>query len=233
MNGTVRVNPIGIEVLDDPAADPRLVQRMLADLQRSNRWLGGTATLRRGLAQLLDSGNGNRVLTLLDIGAGAGDLAHATVAWGQRRGITIRPLAIERHRTAALLAGHAGIDTVFGCATALPFHCGGVDIVLMAQLLHHFDDDTAIAILREAHRVARLGVIVTDLRPAPGAAFGFRLAATLLGLHRVTIADGVTSLARGRPAAALADLARRAGAQQPTAHDGRMARVVVVWHKDH
>lgn len=249
-------SPIGIETLDDPAADPAVVSRMLGDIARANRWFGGVTTVERGLRFLLAPGDRGSTVTLLDVGTGAGDLPTAAVRWGARREIRIVPLGAERHRAAARLANEVGVATVVACGTRLPFGqrdtrgargeereaavqrpspfapraSRPVDVVLLSQLLHHFDDDTAIQLLAEAHRVARRGVIVTDLRPSRSAAALFRAAGRVLRFDRETITDGVTSLARGRDAATTARLARRAGAGTVHARDLPMARVLVAWH---
>ena len=69
--------PIGHELLDDPAADPRLVHRSLTNIVRANRLFGGRAAVRFGLARLLRAVPPGASLTLFDIGTGAGDLAAA------------------------------------------------------------------------------------------------------------------------------------------------------------
>lgn len=229
---TAPVRAAGVELLDDPAADPALVARVLTDLIRANRWLGGVAAMRHGLTALFDRRDTGGHFTLLDVGTGAGDLPRAATRWAARRGITLHTVGLERLRAAARCNASRGGSTLLACGTALPFADAGIDIVSIAQLLHHFDDDTVVRMLAEAHRVAARGVVITDLWPTPGAAAGFRLAGRALGLHQVTIDDGVTSLARGRRTAALAALAVRAGAVAPRATSRPPARVIVSWRTD-
>ena len=66
--------PLGVELLDDPGADPAVVRSSLRHIARSNRWLGGRAALRFGLAMALDSARPGADFSLLDVGTGAGDL---------------------------------------------------------------------------------------------------------------------------------------------------------------
>ena len=233
MRAAVIASPIGVEALDDPTAEPGLVRRMLSDLRRSNRWLGGLAAARRGIRLLLDDADRGRTLRLLDIGAGAGDVTRDAVRFAARQQVALQPLALERHRAAAAMANQAGIGTVFGCGTALPFADDSIDIVLIAQLLHHFADDTAVQVLREAHRVASRGVVITDLHPSRLSAIGYRLVGPLLFLHPVTIADGVTSLARGRSAGELMAMAHSAGELAPVGMHLPFSRVLVAWRKSH
>lgn len=229
MAAPLSLSAVGVEALDDPGADPVLVRRMLRDIARSNRWLGGGRAARHGLAQLLAPADRGTTLTLLDIGTGAGDLPHALTRWAARRGVTLRGLGVERLPAAAALAHAGGLPTILACGGTLPLADGSVDIVLASQLAHHLDADGTIALCREAARVARRGVILADLRPSSLGAIGYRLAGPLLGCHPVTVRDGVLSLARGRDAASLAALATQAGARDVLATSLPCARVVIAW----
>src|SRR5690606_29884860 len=111
---------------------------------------------------------------LLDVGTGAGDLPLVARRWAERRGLGMPSVGIERHRAAARLAHEHGVPCIVACGSALPFRAA-IDIVLISQLLHHFDDAATITLIREAASVARHGVILTDLRPMRGATPGFRL----------------------------------------------------------
>jgi hypothetical protein len=85
-----------------------------------------------------------------------------------------------------------------------------------------------VTLFRECSRVARRGVVIADLRPSRLAAMGFRVGGRLLGFDRVTIEDGVTSLARGFTPAALATLVKRVG-YQGTVAPRAGARIVAAW----
>ncbi|HWB42077.1 MAG TPA: hypothetical protein VG500_12495, partial [Gemmatimonadales bacterium] len=64
----LRITPLGVELLDDPAADPATVVRSLGNVARANRWFGGAAAVRHGLGRLLRGVPRERPLTLLDLG---------------------------------------------------------------------------------------------------------------------------------------------------------------------
>jgi len=72
-----------------------------------------------------------------------------------------------------------------------------VDIGMCSQTLHHFDDAHATSVLRELDRVARVRVIIADLRRSWLAAAGLWLASFPLGFHPVSRHDGVVSIMRG------------------------------------
>ncbi len=229
MPSALTTSSIGREILDDPTAHPGHVRRMLTDIARSNRLFGGVRSLHLGLSRLLPFGGGGAITTLLDVGTGAGDLPRAAARWGTRHRRPIHALGLERHAAAAQLATELGTATVVGCGGALPLADRTVDLVLLSQLLHHLDDASTVTLLAEAGRVARVGVIVLDLRPSRLAATAFRMVGPLLRFDPDTTSDGIVSLARGRTAPELAALARQAGARSPRAEHLAMARVVMTW----
>jgi SAM-dependent methyltransferase len=200
---------------------------MLREIATANRLFGGRRTAWHGLLRFLDGDTTSR--SLLDIGTGAGDLPRDLARRAARRGIALRTLGLERIPAAAELAHAHGLPTMLACGGTLPLADRSVDVVLLSQLVHHLDDPSAVALLREATRVARQGVIVADLRPSRASALAFRAAGTLLGFHRVTIEDGIVSLRRGRNAEALVPLALAAGGRAVQGTDLPLARVLVTW----
>ena len=80
------LSPVGTELLDDPAADPAAVAESLRNIARSNRWFGGAAAVRHGLARALAGVPAGSTLTLADLGTGLGGRAPGGGGWGARRG---------------------------------------------------------------------------------------------------------------------------------------------------
>jgi SAM-dependent methyltransferase len=207
------LTPLGDELLDHPDADPATVEASLHHIARSNRWFGGWWAVRRGLGRLLAGVPQGTALTLLDVGTGAADLPLAAVAWARRRGITLLPLGLERHRTAARLARSSGVVTMLACAGALPVRRRSVDLVIASQLVHHLSPGAIVEFLREANQLARHGVLVADLRRSSVAMAGFWVGARLFRFDRATRADGMTSVRRGFLPGEFTTLLERAGLQ--------------------
>jgi ubiquinone/menaquinone biosynthesis C-methylase UbiE len=114
-------------------------------------------------------------------------------------------------------------------ARALPFACRSVDIVMCSQLLHHFDEADAIALLREMNRVARHRVIVSDLRRSWLAAAGIWLASFPLHFHPYSRHDGAISVLRGFTRGELRDLIHAAVRRTPEVHDRLGFRTTAAW----
>ena len=202
--------PLGDELLDHPDADPAVVRESLHHIARANWWFGGWWAVRRGLRTLL-AGSPRTTLTVLDIGCGSADLLCRAVRWANRRGIRLVPLGLERHRAAAALAQRAAVPTLLAAAPDLPFRDRSVDLVIASQLLHHFSPSAIRDVCRAADRVARVGVVVADLRRSRLAAAGFWIGSRVLGFDQATRLDGITSVQRGFTAAGLRRLLADAG----------------------
>lgn len=218
----------GVEHLDAPGVDPRLVARSLRDVARANTLFGGTRAVLRELGRVLPTVAGTSEASLLDVGTGAGDIAAAAARAAARRGIRLRTIGVDivaltgegRPRTDAVVQGNA---------VALPFGTASVDLVVCSQLLHHFADDHAHALLRELDRVARHRVIVSDLRRHRVAAAGIWFASFALRFHPVSRHDGVMSVLRGFTREELEGLVRGAVGVSPDVRGHLGFRVTASW----
>lgn len=229
MSNTLATSTVGEEVLDDPGADPRIVEATLRNIARSNRWFGGRSAVRFGLARALDAEEPGP-LTLVDVGTGAGDLARDAEAWGSSRGFRIRGLGLDRSHPAARMARDYGVTSLVGCAGTLPFRDRSVDLMLVSQVIHHLTRPAAVQLLQESGRVARRAVIVCDLKRAVLAQAGFWIGSRVLFFDPATRADGITSVRRGYSARELEELMQAAGMPSPVwTRPGY--RLVGVWRR--
>lgn len=191
-------SPLGTEALDEAAkCAPDVARATLMDLTVSNTLLGGSRAAAFGLDRVLDATAFPHPLTLLDLGAGSGDVATYLVRHAARRDVTLVPIALDLHREAVRRCRRARHAAAIADLAQLPLEPRSVDIVLASQILHHFSRDAAAEIVRAMDRMARVGVIVADVRRHPLAMAGFWTAAHLLGFHPVTRHDGVLSVRRG------------------------------------
>ena len=217
---------IGIEVLDDPGADPRLVRAELTDLILLNRWFGGTRAVIGALLPLLPPRGGS--CTLLDVGTGSGDIPRAVARAASARGVTVTAIGLDRSPLAARVAVTTGLPTVVSDGGSLPLASRSVDFVIASQVLHHLEPDVATRWIRELDRVARRAVVIADLRRTRIAMAAVWLVSFPLGLHPATRRDAVLSLRRGYTDRELEALIGEAGVSaRVTRHP--IARLVAVW----
>ena len=221
----------GFEFLDSPDIDPRIVRRSLADVARANALFGG---MNAALDELMDVlSQVPRDATLLDVGTGLGDIPCRAREEARRSGIELTTIGLDSALELAA-ASQCSIDfAVCADALRLPFADNSIDIVMCSQVLHHFAGRQASELLREMDRVARVRVIVSDIRRSWIAAAGLWLVSFPLRFHAVSRHDGVVSVLRGFTPTELADTVYEAIARRPVAHRRRVFRVTTSWAPVH
>jgi SAM-dependent methyltransferase len=211
-----------LEVLDRPTP-PAERAASLRDVERLNAWFGGDALTLLHVQRAVRRLPRDRIVRILDVGAGAGGLALRLARWARRRGRPIRVLAVDWDGDTARMAGRATatfpeISIMRADALALPVRAGGVDLVVSSLTLHHLTADTATAALAEMTRAARLGFIVNDLwRSRLGVALVW-LVTRLLGCHWISRHDGPLSVRRSYSPAEIRALAANAGVERVAVH---------------
>ena len=217
----------GVEILDSPDVDPRLVTRSLADVARANALFGGVSSAVAELMTVLS--NSPEVTTLLDVGTGLGDIPRRARELARRKGVELTTIGLDWAVELARASRPALDFSVCADALRLPFADHSIDVVMCSQVLHHFSGGDAGVLLREMNRVARVRVIVSDLRRSWIAAAGLWLASFPLRFHAVSRHDGVVSVLRGFTPDELADTVHEAIALRPVAHRRRGFRVTTSW----
>jgi ubiquinone/menaquinone biosynthesis C-methylase UbiE len=222
----LRTRSAAHELLDAEQLDPRELALNLREMARLNRLPGGTGDSARAVDRLLGD---QTEATVLDLGTGSGDFVRRL-----RRRRHVEMIAVDlRPEILAIaarnLAGISNVTLLEADARTLPLADGEVDVAHASLLLHHFDPDEAIAALAEMRRVARLGVVINDLRRGP---LSFVMtAAAVLALSRgaYTRHDGVLSARRAYTLAELDTLAAKAGLRRASRSARFWPRVTTVY----
>ncbi len=238
----------GTEILDDPSQDSTLALRSLRDVALANRLFGGRRAvvrelrglMRRGLADRARADRATRqhtptsqiAITLLDVGTGLGDIPLAALNEAGEFGLQMATIGFEISLPIAQTAAASCTHAVVGDAIRLPFADASIDIVTCSQVLHHFDGHAAEALLRECNRVARMGVVLSDLRRSWLAVVGLWCASFLLGFHSVSRHDGVVSILRGYTSQELRRLVRRVTGTRVIVRRRFAWRVTATWIPD-
>src|ERR1700758_1047789 len=125
------------ELLDDDLGSPAEIESSLADLRHINDWFGGTRTTAVLLERVTDE-SGSAKLSMLEVGAGAGDLPAAARRIFSRDGRELTVTLLDR------MWSHLprnGIPSIAGDAMALPFRDGAFDVVSSSLFAHHLEPD--------------------------------------------------------------------------------------------
>lgn len=199
-----------IDSYDLPIVD---FEQSFSDIRRINRFLGGTAVVRRELEALVVS---DQTVTMLDLGTGTADIPLAMIRRTRSHGGRIQAVALDANPTIIQIAkreanGDPDLKLMVGNAVQLPFADGSFDFVTCSLTFHHFSDSVAVSTLREMHRVARHALIVNDLQRGYLPACLIWLLTRLARMHSLTRHDGPLSVMRSRTLAEYRDLGARAG----------------------
>ena len=217
----------GVELLDLPGNDPEVVTRSLADVARANALFGGVSSAIDELKPTLR--DLPRSATLLDVGTGLGDIPCRAKTLAAQSGVELTTVGLDSALELARASRRTVGLTVCGDALHLPFADRSIDIVMCSQVLHHFDSTDAMTLLREMDRVARVRVVVSDLRRSWIAAAGLWLVSFPLRFHAISRHDGVVSVLRGFTREELADTVINAVALKPVVRQRRGFRITASW----
>lgn len=183
------------EQMDDPALDPAVYDRVLADLARVNAW---TLAARPTLTFLKRAARGLPAFRLLDVGFGHGDMLRRIARWARRRGFAVDLVGVDLNEKSAIVARAATPVTMpveyrTGDYAAQP---GPFDFVVSSLVAHHMTDEQLDAFIRFMERNATHGWLINDLHRHLFAYLGFPWLARLIGAHRIVREDGQLSIAR-------------------------------------
>lgn len=202
------------ELLDEPQIDEGELEQCLGDLERINRFLGGSNPVLRQLWRMLPKSAAP--FTVLDIGTGGADIPRAIVDRARQEGRQVQVSAIDNNPTTVAIAkrlcrDYPEIILETADARVLGREDQTYDFVISSLTFHHFDDQLAADLLRDMARKAKLGVIVSDLRRGYLPALLIAIVTRLALMGRLTRHDASLSVLRSRTASEYRKLATAAG----------------------
>jgi SAM-dependent methyltransferase len=203
-----------LEHLDIGDYTPAEYEGCIVELQRVNRWLGDESALRDSLLKEIERA-GLRSFSVLDVGAGSGELLRVAAKWAretERRASFVGLELNERSATAILEESRAfpEISSVRSDAFRLPFCEGEFDYAICSLFTHHFRDERVVDLLREMSRVAGRGIFVIDLHRDPVAYYFYTTIGRLFLHNRLIREDGALSILRSFKPEELENLGHRA-----------------------
>jgi len=200
------------EQMDDPAADPDMLDKTYARFRLVNAVVSGErAVYRQWVRPRLSAGWGTR---LLDVGTGSADLPRRLLRWARADRLRLEVTAIDPDPRAIAWASEQppvpGLTLRRAMSGDLADAGERFDIVVSNHVLHHLDGREIGALLADSERLLRPGGIAVhgDIERTRLGYLGFALgtlpfAGNLLeGTYIRT--DGLTSIRRSHTAAELA-----------------------------
>ncbi len=187
----------------------------LVELRRVNRFMGDALALRHSLLAEIDRLGLNQ-FSVLDVGAGSGELLRVVADWSRKSGKTNELVGLELNpRSAESILEESReipeIRAVRANALRLPFEDSSFDFVISSLFTHHLTDEDVVTVLREMGRVARRRMFVIDLHRHPVAYYLYTTVGRLVLYNRLLREDGALSILRSFRPDELGELAKQAG----------------------
>ena len=203
------------ENLDKGSYTPAEYEGCLVELRRVNEWLGDANALRDSLLREI-ARRDLKSFSLLDVGAGSGELLRVAARWARDTNRTAFLTGVELNARSAKAimeesADLSEISAVRANGFALPFPDQTFDYVFQSLTLHHFDDAGAVKLIQEMARVSRCGIFVIDLHRNPVAYFFYTTIGRLFLHNRLLREDGALSILKSFTPEEMEKIGRRTG----------------------
>jgi len=205
----------GLEHIDTGDYTAEEYEDCIGELQLVNRWMGDAHSLRTTLFREVE-GQSLRSFSVLDVGAGSGELLRVAAVWARETKRQFRGVGLELNERSAESINEESeqfeeISGVRGDALKLPFADSQFDYVICSLFTHHFVDEQVVRIFSEMSRVARRRIFVIDLHRHPIAYLLYTTLGKLVLHNRLLRHDGALSILRSFKSDELLELAQRAG----------------------
>lgn len=226
-----------LENLDKGSYTADEYEHCIVELQRVNQWLGDARALRNSLLKDIEA-EGLQSFSVLDVGAGSGELLRETAKWATETKRTTRLVGLELNARSAKAIREESykfsqIDGLRGDAFRLPFQNDQFEYVICSLFTHHFRDAQVVEVLREMARVARRRIFVIDLHRNAVAYFFYTTVARLFLRNRIIREDGALSILRSFKPEELENLGRQAGLRGVTVAKHFPSRLVLSAEPNH
>jgi ubiquinone/menaquinone biosynthesis C-methylase UbiE len=205
------------ELLDQGAGTLDDVRVNLDEMWRLGAMLGGLRGLTAHLLPMIEKAwDTDEPVTVADLGTGGGRLPVYLAKWAWRNGLDLRVFGLDLSARNLSIAQEntdtrREIQLLRGDVLALPFAADTVDVFTSSLFLHHIAPDTLARLLRNAYRIARRGIVMSDITRGVLPLAAFRLVQPVFARHELTRRDGITSIRRAYTPDELLHIAREAG----------------------
>ena len=184
------------EWMDDDSQSAAAFAAALTDLARVNRLTLAYRPTLRWLDEVVRR-TGARSLSVLDVGAGGGDMLRRIAAWGEHRGVAVALTGLDRSGWAEPAARAAGTAAdwitadLFDLEPAQTF-----DVVICSLFAHHLRDPDLVGFLRWLDTRAQRGWMISDIHRHPVPWLAIWAAVRLLRMDPMVVHDSTVSIAR-------------------------------------
>lgn len=200
MSKGLRFRASAAELMDDFSIGGSELREALRQLRLLNRIFVAAAPTLHGVKQLWEKADRPRSLSILDIGAGSGDVNRELLSWADEQGIQLAIRLVDLTEEACeearlFFQNEPRVQVRQGNLFALPE--GSADIVTGTQFLHHFDEEELPVAVASMLKASRLGIVINDIHRHWIAWAAVWLTTRMISSNRYILNDGPLSVAKG------------------------------------
>ena len=208
-------DPAIMEMMDRSQQVSKELQTDLENLEKLNRYFGSHLLVRYFLRRWLRRG---KLVRLLDLCTGFGDIPRFIVDWCRHNAIPIEITAVDlQQATLELAKERSGSypEITYVAGNVLDFEPSSpVDFVFCSLALHHFSDEEAGTLIRQTGLMTRGNILFSDLERTDLGMIGVYVLTALVFREPMTRFDGRLSMHRAFSFEEMRRLARAAGWSQ-------------------
>lgn len=190
-----------LEIMDDFSLEGDDLKKTLGQIASINKWLGGNAVVLKGLKKMVARHPKDKILTILDLGCGNGDMLRKVAEYLSKNNFTYRLIGIDANKNTIVHAEELSRDyphIVFFQKNILDDNWDdfGYDLAIATLFYHHFSEEQIVKSVNHQIKNATLGVLINDLH-RHWLAYGlFKLIVAWIQNPMIK-QDGLTSIRRG------------------------------------
>lgn len=186
--------------MDDFSTGGLELREALSHLRVLNRIFGASAPTFHGVRKLWEEAGRPDSFTILDIGAGSGDVNGQILKWADLNGIDLRITLVDITEEACEEARHYFRDepriqvlrsNLFDLQEQF------ADVVTGTQFVHHFAENELNQVIHKMLHVSRLGVVINDIHRHWIPWVAVWITVRLISSNRYIHHDGPLSVAKG------------------------------------
>ncbi|USB31685.1 methyltransferase domain-containing protein [Paenibacillus sp. YPG26] len=188
------------ELMDDFSMGGEELSEALQHLRRLNTIFPAAGPVLHGVEKLWILKGRPASLSILDVGAGSGDINSKLLKWAAQRGISMHITLVDMTKEACdearrLFQKEPRVEVWQGNVKELAE--GSADIVTGSQFLHHFDGDELIDMVFHMLKASKYGVVINDIHRHRVSYTAVWLMTRMISRNRYIRHDGPLSVAKG------------------------------------
>lgn len=188
------------ELMDDFTMEGEILRDALDKIASINKLLGGNSVTLEGVQKLLKTTDTTKVIRILDVGCGNGDMLRTLADWGKKKGLKFALTGLDANAYTIAHAqslSHNYPNITYNCEDIFEPNDAAFDLIVCTLTLHHFKDEQLIALLKTWKKTAQIGIIINDLQRSKLAYYLFKAVCFVFKLNAMSREDGLVSILRG------------------------------------